>query len=119
MTDVASEQNKGRTMIRITASAIRTSLSGVLAGIISLLVSTLTLAQTTPESTTSGGEGAYQLQDIVVTATRREESVQSVPISISAFGEEELATGAMMPSMTSALTPGLQYAVPNGFSSAR
>ena len=119
MTDVASEQNEGRTMIRITASAIRTSLSGVLAGIISLLVSTLTLAQTTPESTTSGGEGAYQLQDIVVTATRREESVQSVPISISAFGEEELATGAIKSiDDISALTPGLQYAVPNGFSSA-
>jgi iron complex outermembrane recepter protein len=62
---------------------------------------------------------AVQLQEVVVTATRREASVQRVPISIQAFGNDELAQGDLKSiNDIAALTPGLQFAVPIGFSSA-
>ncbi|MBV8495209.1 MAG: TonB-dependent receptor [Gammaproteobacteria bacterium] len=67
----------------------------------------------------TGGGNANQLEEVTVTATRREESVQRVPISIEAFGQEDLASGYIKSiDDISALSPGLQFAVPNGFSSA-
>jgi iron complex outermembrane recepter protein len=47
-------------------------------------------AQTTQAPATEGGAGAAALQEVVVTATRREERLQDVPISVSAFGQEKL-----------------------------
>jgi iron complex outermembrane recepter protein len=59
------------------------------------------------------------LEEVVVTATRREESVQRIPISVTAFGEADLTSGQVKGiEGLAALTPGLQFAVPNGFSSA-
>ncbi len=59
------------------------------------------------------------LQEIIVTATRREESVQRVPISITGIGGEELAAGGIKSIEDIALlAPGVQYAIPNGYSSA-
>src|SRR5271163_2778127 len=70
---------------------------------------------TTAADTTSN----YELEDIIVTATRREATVQNVPISIAAFGKDELNQGFIKSiDDIAALTPGLQFAVPNGFSSA-
>ena len=102
------------------AYPIRSSLSGAVVVIASMVLASAAQAQTAASSTGSNAEsGGQQLEDIVVTATRREESVQNVPISIDAYSTEELASGAIK-SITdlSALTPGLQFAVPNGFSSA-
>jgi outer membrane receptor protein involved in Fe transport len=66
----------------------------------------------------SNGAGVT-LEEVLVTATRREESVQKIPISITALGESELvAVGVKSIEDLNALVPGLQFAVPNGFSSA-
>jgi iron complex outermembrane receptor protein len=52
-----------------------------------------------------------QISDIVVTATRRGESLQKVPIAISAFGAQELAaTGTTNAQELAAITPGLTIA---------
>src|SRR3984957_14241866 len=59
------------------------------------------------------------LEEVIVTATRRAESVQNVPISLDAFGADQLALGDIKGiADIAALTPGLQFAVPNGFSAA-
>ncbi len=91
---------------------------------VSVIVPTAALADpaaaaTTTEATGSNTESNSQLEDIIVTATRREQTVQSVPISIDAFSKDELAQGYIKSiDDIAALTPGLQFAVPNGFSSA-
>jgi outer membrane receptor protein involved in Fe transport len=73
----------------------------------------------TQSGSVPSAETSTQLEDIIVTATRREQTVESVPISIEAFSKEELAQGYIKSiDDISALTPGLQFAVPNGFSSA-
>ena len=74
------------------------------------LVSTTTLLAAaffiTPQQS-FGQDGANSLEEIVVTATRREESLQSVPISINAFDSEDLE----LRNITN--TDDLQILVPN------
>src|ERR1700676_1574778 len=100
--------------------ATRLLLSGVLAACAVIVDSPAALAQgaaaaqATPSANPSG-----TLEEVIVTATRRAESVQSVPISIDAFGADQLAMGNIKGiEDIGALTPGLQFAIPNGFSSA-
>jgi iron complex outermembrane receptor protein len=96
--------------------ATRSFLSGVLIACAGIFVSGAALAQ---ESSTPGAGPSGALEEVIVTATRRAESVESVPISIEAFGADQLAMGAIKGiEDISALVPGLQFAVPNGFSSA-
>src|SRR5580658_2352334 len=80
-----------------------------------LLVSSL--AQSSEDSTDSTSSSA--LQEVVVSATRRDESVDKVPISIAALGEEELSqSGIKNITDLAAATPGLEYGISgNGFSS--
>jgi outer membrane receptor protein involved in Fe transport len=84
-----------------------------------MFVSPAALAdESTGQATPSASPGGA-LEEVIVTATRRAESVESVPISIEAFGADQLAMGAIKGiEDISALVPGLQFAVPNGFSSA-
>jgi iron complex outermembrane receptor protein len=50
------------------------------------------------------------MAEIVVTAQKREENLQDVPISISAFSGDELeARGVTSPTALAAITPGLTY----------
>jgi iron complex outermembrane recepter protein len=42
---------------------------------------------------TGAGDDSSQLQEIVVTATRREESLEKVPISVSALTQSDLTEG--------------------------
>ncbi len=71
------------------------------------------------DSTSTPAATPGMLTEVIVTATRRAESVEDVPISIDAFGADQLALGAIKSiDDIAALTPGLQFAVPNGFSSA-
>ena len=99
--------------------AIRTLLGGALVAFASILAITAAPADSAAAESAAASSGSATLEPIIVTATRREASVQSVPISIEAFGKEELAQGYIKTiDDISALTPGLQFAVPNGFSSA-
>jgi iron complex outermembrane receptor protein len=101
-------------MNREIGFAARSLLGLVLVACVGIFVSGPARAQET-----SGAAGGNSLEEVIVTATRRAESVENVPISIDAFSEEQLAQGAIKSIDDIAqLTPGLQFAVPNGFSSA-
>ncbi|MFI4889176.1 MAG: TonB-dependent receptor [Steroidobacterales bacterium] len=102
---------------RETRFSMRTLLRGLAAVLASVIFSTAApAADTTGTAASASGE---TLENIVVTAQRREETVQSVPISINAIGQQELATlGITSIENIAALTPGLQFALPNGFSAA-
>jgi iron complex outermembrane recepter protein len=79
-----------------------------------LAFSALSVAATTePEATTNNG-----LEEIVVTATRRSERLQDVPISVLAFSQEKLdQQGLKSIDDLSRLSPGLNFQR-NGMSSA-
>ncbi|MDB5970048.1 MAG: hypothetical protein JWQ90_2498 [Hydrocarboniphaga sp.] len=54
--------------------------------------------------------GNRMIEEVVVTAQKREENLQAVPISIQAFGAAQLdAKGIEEPSKLALVTPGLQY----------
>ncbi|MDB5460603.1 MAG: TonB-dependent receptor, partial [Caulobacteraceae bacterium] len=58
----------------------------------------------------AGNEPAAQIQEIVVTATRRQERLLDVPISISAYDEQALdRRGVRDVASLSAMTPGLTF----------
>jgi iron complex outermembrane recepter protein len=58
------------------------------------------------------------LEEVVVTATRREQSIQDVGLSITAFSQEQLRElGVTSTTDIVAMTPGLNYTVPNAESS--
>src|SRR5271170_4241633 len=103
--------------------ATRTLLCCMLGVLASVIVSMPAPADPAAADTTAlsgaGGQSGNSLEEIIVTATRRDEKVQNVPISIQAFGTDELNAGFIKGiEDIGALTPGLQFAVPNGFSSA-
>src|SRR6202158_1760077 len=79
---------------------------GVLSALASLSAAIPVMAQT------SGGEAAVGggLQEVVVTATRREERLQDVPISVSAFSQEKLDSHGL-PSIDdlTRLSPGVAF----------
>ena len=77
----------------------------IVAATVSVLVSGSSLAQTSPGATASGG-----LEEIVVTATRREERLQDVPISVSAFNQEKIdSQGLKNIDDLSRLSPGITF----------
>lgn len=54
------------------------------------------------------------LEEIIVTATKREESLQDIGISVTAYtGEQMQEMGITNSTDLTAMTPGLQYTVPN------
>ena len=78
-----------------------------------LVFSAAHAAPAEPESTAAGG-----LEEIVVTATRRQERLQDVPIRILAFSQEKLdQEGLKSVDDLSRLSPGLNFQR-NGFSSS-
>jgi len=66
--------------------------------------------QATQASSTKSEPAGPTLEEVTVTATRREESVLKVPISIAALTQDDLtARGAISIADISAMTPGLQF----------
>ena len=49
------------------------------------------LAQTAPQTGTSASTGEETTREIIVTARRRNERLQDVPVAISAFNERDLS----------------------------
>ncbi len=67
------------------------------------------------QASTAGDNDALSLQEIVVTATRREQSVEKVPISIQALTQEDLTDrGIKEIADIAAISPGVQFALPIG-----
>jgi iron complex outermembrane recepter protein len=78
-----------------------------------------TAADSSSASSDSASSNDLTLQEVMVTATRRTESVEKIPISITALNDSDLANlGIKGIDDLQQLVPGLQFAVPNGFSSA-
>ncbi|HVW70630.1 MAG TPA: TonB-dependent receptor [Steroidobacteraceae bacterium] len=99
-------------MSRRTSRAILGSVS-VLALLSPLGASAQTATADNGQTATSGG-----LQEIVVTATRREERLQDVPISVAAFSQEKMdEQGLRNIDDLSRLSPGVAFQR-NGMSSA-
>ena len=83
------------------SSMARSLLAGA---ILPLFVSGVLLAQTAPPA----GANADELGEVVVTATRRSESAQSIPVAITAISGEDLAaSGATQTADLVGLTPNL------------
>src|SRR6195256_1498618 len=78
---------------------------GALSALASLGAAIPIMAQTSGSEAAGGG-----LQEVVVTATRREERLQDVPISVSAFSQEKLdAQGLRSIDDLSRLSPGVMF----------
>jgi iron complex outermembrane receptor protein len=70
------------------------------------------VAETSPAASSAGSTGAEsaQLQEVVVTAEKREQRLQDVPIAITAIGAQQIAnSGAVSVSALATSVPGLQY----------
>ena len=67
---------------------LSTAIHGVLA--LSLLAAVPAMAQDAPQASAQEGETAKTLDTVTVTARRRVESIQDVPVAVTAFGENEL-----------------------------
>jgi iron complex outermembrane receptor protein len=76
---------------------------------------TIALAQVTTAISSAGASGVPANGDIIVTATRREESIQKVPLSITAFSEKDLLErGADKIEDYARTVPGLLYSTSGG-----
>lgn len=77
----------------------------------------LAIAQTVSTAAVAEG-GLFELEEVVVTATKRAESVQDVPASISAFSGEGIRQAGIEDSMgVASQVPNLQFRSTFGFSS--
>lgn len=86
---------------------LRTSVSRLaLVGVIGALPTFAHAAAPAPAAT----EGSAQLEEIVVTAQKREENLQSVPITVSSFSAERMTSAALRNTTDLAtLVPGLVF----------
>jgi len=58
--------------------------------------------------------GAQVLEEVIVTAQKREQSLQDIGISVTAYTGEQMRTFGLTDSVDlTTMTPGLQYTVPN------
>lgn len=90
-------------------SSFRNGVSAAAFAFAAIVTGDAALAQSTSGPQPQGGDGA-DASDIVVTARRREESAQSVPVSLVAFSGDALRTaGVQSLSDLTAITPGLRY----------
>lgn len=72
-----------------------------------ILLAPAAFVQAQEQQAVSAGTQATQLDEVTVTARRRTESIQDVPVAVSAFGEEQIKD------LQASTVEGLQGAVPN------
>ena len=72
-----------------------------------ILLAPAAFVQAQEQQATAAGHQATQLDEVTVTARRRSESIQDVPVAVSAFGEEQIKD------LQASTVEGLQGAVPN------
>jgi len=72
-----------------------------------ILLAPAAFVQAQEQQTAPAGTQATQLDEVTVTARRRTESIQDVPVAVSAFGEEQIKD------LQASTVEGLQGAVPN------
>ncbi len=72
-----------------------------------ILLAPAAFVQAQEQQATAAGTQATQLDEVTVTARRRSESIQDVPVAVSAFGEEQIKD------LQASTVEGLQGAVPN------
>jgi iron complex outermembrane receptor protein len=66
-------------------------------------------------SLAQGADGGLQLEEVVVTAQKRVQSMQDVPVSVSAFSGEDLESrGFLRPADVAAQVPNMQVSSPFG-----
>src|ERR1700679_2995939 len=86
------------------------------AGLLCLSVLIAAFSAVGPARADGTGAAEPSLEEVIVTATRREESVEKVPISIEALDQHELTQyGIKSISDLAAMVPGLQFQA-NGYS---
>jgi len=89
-------------------------------GLVLVVLSGQASADPAPGASSSGDNASEQggssaLQEIVVTATRREESIEKVPVSVVAISQDALTQGFIKNvADVAAMTPGLQFLSPQG-----
>ena len=84
-----------------------------------VLLSFCHILQASPEPSIGKSKNVKNrmLEEVIVTAQKREENAQDVPVSIAAFSGDKLAAmGIDDPSDLQAITPGLTYNTANAFS---
>ncbi len=72
-----------------------------------ILLAPAAFVQAQEQQAAPAGTQATQLDEVTVTARRRSESIQDVPVAVSAFGEEQIKD------LQASTVEGLQGAVPN------
>ncbi len=73
-----------------------------------------------PASTPAFAQTALSLEEVVVTARKREESILDAPLSVSAFTEKAIVERNIVDQASLAhQTPGFDYTAPGGVSTAR
>src|SRR5579859_4365601 len=75
---------------RVTAAGRLPSVSAVVSGILLLAGAAAAAAQQAPQAAAPAEVGGGGLEEIVVTAERRSENIQNVPIAVTAFTAESL-----------------------------
>ena len=83
---------------------------------LSLLVAAVTAAQSTQAAEGNTTRGSRLLEEVMVTAQKREEDSQDIPIMISAFGADKLdAFGIEATADLQKITPGLTFTYAYGY----
>jgi iron complex outermembrane recepter protein len=59
---------------------------------VTLLASTLAVAQTAPAASSAPADSGTALDEVVVTARRRTEALENVPVAVDVVGSQELST---------------------------
>ena len=91
---------------------------GVAGAVSPMAMLCLALLSVLPASAQEVPEGYFLLEEVIVTAQKREQSLQEVGIAVTAFtGDQLKELGVVNSTDVAAMTPGLNYTIPNAESS--